>query len=194
MITRVLLPHRENIIDLTPRAPAQPRARLQCWKGCRTIAESYDWLGGRMRRAYGDRRGPRREDPHLEAKKSWESPEASMTKDIATRRINNCKEWTSDEGERLRQLVVSMPRALASSYGSIAVIVSPALHGLRGGALLFAETCAPDQEADTAYNSKDHDNCEWNPASSCLPRAVHFGHSSPLLPPAALQNNPGTHR
>ena len=74
MITRVLLPHRENIIDLTPRAPAQPRARLQCWKGCRTIAESYDWLGGRMRRAYGDRRGPRREDPHLEAKKSWESP------------------------------------------------------------------------------------------------------------------------
>ena len=30
-----------------------------------------------------------------------------MTGDIATRRINNCKAWTSDEDERLRQLVIS---------------------------------------------------------------------------------------
>jgi hypothetical protein len=30
-----------------------------------------------------------------------------MTGDIATRRINNSKAWTSDEDERLRQLVIS---------------------------------------------------------------------------------------
>jgi hypothetical protein len=62
-----------------------------------------------------------------------EGPETSMTGDIATRRINNRKAWTSAEDERLRQLVISNapPSEIAEDLGRTASAVRARAHALR---------------------------------------------------------------
>jgi hypothetical protein len=56
-----------------------------------------------------------------------------MTEDIATRRINNCKAWTSAEDERLRQLVISnaSPSEIAEDLGRTASAVRARAHAKR---------------------------------------------------------------
>jgi hypothetical protein len=60
-------------------------------------------------------------------------PETSMTGDIATRRINNSKAWTSDEDERLRQLVISNASLsdIAEDLGRTASAVRARAHAMR---------------------------------------------------------------
>ena len=54
-----------------------------------------------------------RSRPPLKPKVGWKidltpsSPGNEHDEEIATRQINNCKAWTSDEDERLRELVIS---------------------------------------------------------------------------------------
>jgi hypothetical protein len=54
-----------------------------------------------------------------------------MTEDIATRRTNNSKAWTSAEDERLRQLVISSPSEIAEDLGRTASAVRARAHTLR---------------------------------------------------------------
>jgi hypothetical protein len=56
-----------------------------------------------------------------------------MTGDIATKRINNSKAWTSDENERLRQLVISNASLsnIAEDLGRTASAVRARAHALR---------------------------------------------------------------
>jgi hypothetical protein len=55
-----------------------------------------------------------------------------MTGDIATGRINNWKAWTSDEDERLRQLVVSNASLsdIAEDLGRTVVAVKARAHAI----------------------------------------------------------------
>jgi len=56
-----------------------------------------------------------------------------MTEDIATRRINNSKAWTSAEDERLLQLVISNASLsdIAEDLGRTASAVRARAHALR---------------------------------------------------------------
>jgi hypothetical protein len=62
-----------------------------------------------------------------------ESLETSMTGDIATKQINNSRAWTSDEDERLRQLVISNASLsnIAEDLGRTASAARARAHALR---------------------------------------------------------------
>ena len=56
----------------------------------------------------------------------------SRPEEIATRKINNCKAWTSDEDERLRELVISNASLfdIALELGRTVVAVKAHAHAI----------------------------------------------------------------
>jgi hypothetical protein len=125
-------PKGENVVDLMDalkRSIANDRGSepVKGKRPCKAAAGQKEMLLPISGKRAAKRRSKERQVSGVE------SLETNITRDIATRRINNRKAWTADEDERLRQLVISNASLsdIAGDLGRTASAVRARAHAKR---------------------------------------------------------------